>query len=75
MIQTLIIKPLSNLNGIKLDWMVQVALLPFSLVVTKWRWNVMAGRITQDDYNEAWWQLTLRYQGNHHPAIYRQPMP
>lgn len=43
---------------------VQIVLLPFSLVVTKWRWNVFAGNITQDRYNEAWWQLTLRYQGN-----------
>ena len=41
----------------------KLPLLPFSLVMEKWRWNVMAGRTAPDQYNQAWWQLTLRYQG------------
>ena len=42
----------------------KIPLLPFSLVVEKWRWNVFAGRIKPDEYNEAWWKLKAIYQGN-----------
>jgi peptidyl-dipeptidase A len=41
----------------------KVAFLPFGLVIDKWRWEVFSGQIKPDDYNKAWWDLRLKYQG------------
>jgi peptidyl-dipeptidase A len=41
----------------------KVAFLPFGLFVDQWRWKVFAGEITAADYNKAWWDLKLKYQG------------
>jgi peptidyl-dipeptidase A len=41
----------------------KIAFLPFSLVVDQWRWQVFSGAITPDHYNQAWWDLRLKYQG------------
>jgi peptidyl-dipeptidase A len=41
----------------------KVAFLPFGLLIDKWRWQVFAGQITPEEYNKAWWQLRLKYQG------------
>jgi peptidyl-dipeptidase A len=41
----------------------KVAFLPFGLLIDKWRWQVFSGQITTQDYNKAWWQLRLKYQG------------
>ena len=41
----------------------KVAFLPFGLVVDKWRWEVFSGQVKPDDYNKAWWDLRLKYQG------------
>jgi len=41
----------------------KVAFLPFGLVIDQWRWKVFSGQITPANYNEAWWQLRLKYQG------------
>ena len=41
----------------------KVAILPFALVVDKWRWGVFNGTITPDHYNDAWWDLVEQYQG------------
>jgi peptidyl-dipeptidase A len=41
----------------------KVAFLPFGLIVDKWRWKVFAGEAQPDQYNQAWWDLRLRYQG------------
>ncbi len=41
----------------------EVAFLPFGLLVDRWRWQVFAGEIADDDYNAAWWELRRRYQG------------
>lgn len=43
--------------------LVKIPLLPFSLALEKWRWGVMAGRILSSEYNKAWWDLKLEYQG------------
>jgi peptidyl-dipeptidase A len=40
-----------------------LAFLPFGLVVDAWRWQVFSGEVTPADYNRAWWDLKLRYQG------------
>ena len=46
----------------------RLAFLPFGLLVDQWRWQVFAGRIQPADYNKAWWDLKLRYQGVAPPA-------
>ena len=41
----------------------RLAFLPFGLLVDQWRWQVFSGKIAPSDYNRAWWDLKLRYQG------------
>ena len=41
----------------------KVAFLPFGLLVDQWRWKVFSGQVTPASYNEAWWDLKLKYQG------------
>jgi peptidyl-dipeptidase A len=41
----------------------KVAFLPFGLLVDQWRWKVFKGEITPEQYNQAWWDLRLKYQG------------
>jgi peptidyl-dipeptidase A len=46
----------------------KVAFLPFGLTIDKWRWGVFSGEIAADEYNKAWWDLKLEYQGVAPPA-------
>ena len=41
----------------------KVAFLPFGLVIDQWRWKVFSGEIPPDKYNQAWWDLRLKYEG------------
>jgi peptidyl-dipeptidase A len=41
----------------------RLAFLPFGLLVDQWRWQVFDGTITPANYNKAWWDLKLKYQG------------
>jgi peptidyl-dipeptidase A len=41
----------------------KVAFLPFGLLIDQWRWKVFSGEIKPADYNRAWWDLRLKYQG------------
>jgi len=41
----------------------RVAFLPFGYMIDQWRWKVFSGEITPADYNKAWWDLRLKYQG------------
>jgi peptidyl-dipeptidase A len=41
----------------------KVAFLPFGLIIDQWRWKVFSGEITPEQYNKAWWDLKLKYQG------------
>ena len=41
----------------------KVAFLPFGLLIDQWRWKVFNGEITPAQYNKAWWDLKLKYQG------------
>ncbi len=40
-----------------------IAFLPFGLMVDQWRWQVFAGKVGPDGYNDLWWQLREKYQG------------
>jgi peptidyl-dipeptidase A len=41
----------------------KIAFLPFGLVIDQWRWDVFSGKIGAGDYNKAWWDRRLKYQG------------
>jgi peptidyl-dipeptidase A len=41
----------------------KIAFLPFGLVIDQWRWKVFSGEIKPENYNKAWWDLRLKYQG------------
>lgn len=41
----------------------KIAFVPFGLLVDKWRWEVFAGNVKPEQYNEYWWQLREKYQG------------
>jgi peptidyl-dipeptidase A len=41
----------------------KVAFLPFGVVIDQWRWKVFSGEVAPARYNEAWWDLRLKYQG------------
>jgi peptidyl-dipeptidase A len=41
----------------------KVAFLPFGLLIDKWRWGVFSGKISPAEYNKAWWELRVQYQG------------
>jgi peptidyl-dipeptidase A len=45
------------------DALDKVAFLPFGLLVDQWRWRVFSGQIQPTEYNRAWWDLRLDYQG------------
>jgi peptidyl-dipeptidase A len=46
----------------------RVAFLPFGLLIDQWRWKVFSGEVKPADYNKAWWDLRLKYQGVAPPA-------
>ncbi len=41
----------------------KIAFLPFGLVIDQWRWDVFSGKISPANYNSAWWERRLKYQG------------
>jgi peptidyl-dipeptidase A len=41
----------------------KIAFLPFGLLIDQWRWKVFSGEVTPAQYNNAWWDLRLKYQG------------
>jgi len=40
----------------------KIAILPFALIMDKWRWGVFSGAIKSAHYNDAWWDLVRKYQ-------------
>jgi peptidyl-dipeptidase A len=45
------------------DALEKIAFLPFGKLIDQWRWDVYAGKIAPERYNEAWWALRRKYQG------------
>ncbi len=41
----------------------KIAFLPFGLLIDQWRWKVFSGEVPPSQYNKAWWDLKLKYQG------------
>lgn len=51
----------------------KLSFLPFGLLVDQWRWQVFAGKIAPAEYNKAWWDLKLKYQGIAPPSPRGEP--
>jgi peptidyl-dipeptidase A len=45
------------------DALDKIAFLPFGLLIDQWRWKVFSGEVPAGAYNQAWWDLRLKYQG------------
>ena len=41
----------------------KIAFLPFGLLVDQYRWKIFSGEVTPAQFNRAWWDLRLKYQG------------
>src|SRR5262245_52224557 len=41
----------------------KIAFLPFGLIIDQWRWEVFSGQVKPEEFNKAWWDLRLKYQG------------
>ncbi len=41
----------------------KIAFIPFGLMVDQWRWKVLSGEVTPEQYNDLWWELREKYQG------------
>ncbi|XP_037267090.1 angiotensin-converting enzyme [Falco rusticolus] len=41
----------------------KIAFLPFGYLMDQWRWKVFDGQIKEDEYNQEWWNLRMKYQG------------
>ena len=41
----------------------KVAFLPFGKLIDEWRWDVFSGKVTPANYEKAWDDLILKYQG------------
>jgi peptidyl-dipeptidase A len=46
----------------------KIAFLPFGKLIDQWRWDVFAGKVAPDQYNQHWWDLRTRYQGIRPPV-------
>ncbi|MBL9020556.1 MAG: M2 family metallopeptidase [Myxococcales bacterium] len=55
--------PKAEMNVLMKRALDKVAFLPFGLLIDKWRWDVFAGKTPPGQYNKAWWDLVLKYQG------------
>ncbi|XP_070546859.1 angiotensin-converting enzyme-like isoform X2 [Ptychodera flava] len=52
-----------DINFLMRQALERVVLLPYALVIDKWRWTVYRGQISPQEYNSKWWQLRAQYQG------------
>jgi peptidyl-dipeptidase A len=41
----------------------KVSFLPFGKLIDQWRWDVFSGKTPPSEYNKAWWDLRVKYQG------------
>ena len=41
----------------------KVALAGWTKMIDQWRWDVFSGTVKPDHYNQAWWDLRMKYEG------------
>lgn len=47
----------------------KLVMLPFSIVMDRWRWDVFRGYVTREDYNCHWHRLMEQYAGIKPPVL------
>ena len=63
LLKTVVKNDKATINNQMKSALAGIAFAPFGLVVDKWRWDVFAGKVAPDKYNEHWWELRKKYQG------------
>lgn len=58
----------ASINALMEMALERVAFLPFGLLIDKWRWDVFAGKVTPEHWNNHWW----KYRYSHHDQLYSQ---
>ena len=53
----------TDLNFLMNQALNKIAFLPFGYLVDKWRWSVLRGEVTAEQYNPSWWKLRCQLQG------------
>lgn len=48
--------------------LLKIPLIPYSLVMDKWRWKLLKHEINATNMNNNWWKLLLKYQGVKPPS-------
>lgn len=46
----------ASINSLMEMALERVAFLPFGLLIDKWRWDVFAGRVAPENWNDHWWK-------------------
>ncbi|KAL5009598.1 hypothetical protein ScPMuIL_011903 [Solemya velum] len=59
----------SEINFLMQMALQKIALLPYGLILDKWRWEVFSGETSTENYNERWWELRCKYQGLSPPVL------
>lgn len=54
--------PEDSINRLLYEALDRIAIMPNSLAVDKWRWDVFSGDVPQSKWNEHWWELVSTYQ-------------
>jgi len=53
----------SDINYLMSMALDKLAFIPFGYLMDKWRWDVFSGRVNERNWNQAWWDYRIRYQG------------
>ena len=62
-------EPAADINYLFSLAMEKLPLLPFSIAVDRWRWDVFRGFVNRDEYNCHWHRLMERYTGTKPPVL------
>lgn len=62
-------EPQADMNYLFSLAMEKLVLLPFSIAVDKWRWDVFRGTVNREEYNCHWHRLMEQYAGTKPPVL------
>lgn len=53
----------ASINALMEMALERVAFLPFGLLIDKWRWDVFAGKVAPERWNDHWWKYRYCHHG------------
>lgn len=62
-------EPAADINYLFSLAMEKLVLLPFSIAVDRWRWDIFRGLVNREEYNCHWHRLMERYAGTKPPVL------